>query len=121
MSRAGKFSYLPSVKVNRARGTMDASLYVVEFSNGIVKIGRTESPRKRVTQLNRDAARIGARVTRCTSIDAINGQAAYWAEKRFIDRMTRIANPCRRTLEFFSHTRYGVAVTLLRQVARTAA
>lgn len=110
----GKFPHIPSYTVY---GYSHQALYAVAFSNGIVKIGITGNPRQRMTELDRMASRTGAAVRNIYVAPRVNRAAAIHVERDLIKRMARIANPCRRSLEFFSHTSFGVAKTLVRQLA----
>lgn len=96
------------------------NLYVVEFSNGIVKIGITARPRDRMVQLDRQHSEAGVAIRRFHVAQAIDERGCFMVERDVIRRLTRIANPCRNAFEYFSHIGFGTAKTLLRQIAKRA-
>lgn len=115
--RVSRFAHVPS---HKGYGFDALAIYVVEFSNGIVKIGITYDPRRRMAELSRRASRVGVKVQRIYASTALGRRAAKATEDALIVRLGRMANPCRRTQEFFSHTRFGAAATLARQMVARA-
>lgn len=121
MPRASRFPHVPDYKMCRDAGPCMRALYAAEFSNGVVKVGRTYKPRTRMAQLQRDVAHLGVRVTRCYVSSPLPERDAMRVERDICERLARAANRLPQTFEFFNHTRFGVAQTLVRQLARRSA
>ena len=113
---ASRFAHIP--KLQGGDGFDFMALYAVEFSNGIVKYGRTSCPRRRVTELENTAKRVGVVVTRYFISSAVGPRAKAMAAEREVGRrICRIGNPCRGSIEFISHAKFGELKTIVRQVA----
>lgn len=110
--RPGKFGNVPL-----GSGRFQSALYAVEFTDGIVKIGRTGMPRERMRQLNRDAVRRGCALRRIFVSREVHEQPYFWAEKALISRLMRIANARPGRLEYFTNVSFGAETTLVRQMA----
>lgn len=112
--RVSKFAHVPSHYPQIDGGL---AIYVIEFTNGIVKVGLTYDPRRRAQQLSLTASRVGVKVSRIYASGALRAKSAAETEKALIERVGRFANPCRRSTEFFSHTRFGAVDRVLAMCA----
>lgn len=113
MSRAGfpEFSALPTRSPRRL-----GFLYVLETTDGRVKVGRTIYPRRRFRSYGRDLAGRGLRIVRY-AVEQTRG-CPIEAERELLARLTCRFRPCSGHTEWFRDLRFGDACTLVRQMAR---
>lgn len=115
--RVSEFAHVPSHYPQIDGGL---AIYVIEFTNGIVKVGLTYDPLRRAQQLSLTASRVGVKVSRIYVSGALRAKSAAETEKALIERVGRFANPFRRSTGFFSHTRFGAVAALARQLVSRA-
>lgn len=95
------------------------TIYAVEFTNGIVKVGCTGSMNSRFTALAAEARRKhGGDMARLHYGVNIPGRRGHLiAEKELLRRMNRIARARVGHFEYFEHVAFGVAMNLVDQVS----
>lgn len=90
-----------------------AFIYVVEFQDGTVKVGRSSCPTARVAQLCRKYRRTARRGHAALNV----GSAAHLTERDVLARCVRIGAKAADGAELFSGLRFGEAVNLVNQIA----
>lgn len=92
-------------------------LYVLQFDNGVVKVGRTSDPQARSERHERDCGRFGlAVVHRWVSGKWENAQ---WAERQLVAVLARIGERTRAGREYFHKVPFSIACQQARQVYST--
>jgi hypothetical protein len=96
-------------------GPSEHYLYAIEWSNGVVKVGRTYSPRNRMAQ---HLAQVKGAVQMVRyEVALVNGTHSHLHEADVLTRLSRIGGvPLPGTTESFVGVCYGQALTLIRQV-----
>jgi hypothetical protein len=91
-----------------------ACVYAVDLGNGIVKVGRTKSPKVRMEYLSRFARKeFGCDIARAHISPEIHGRAAYLsAEFSLLKRLRDIGTPHPKYREFFTGVTFEQAVAL---------
>lgn len=87
-------------------------LYAVQFSGGLVKVGRSENPDKRIQQHRHHAESMGMVVSQSLSAVCIGSVAA--AESRLIDECAKSAAG-RRNREWFIGLEFDLVSAVLRE------
>jgi hypothetical protein len=90
-------------------------LYVIEFSDGLVKVGRSVCPRDRIKQHHKQMAEVGRRIRRYAFYRSPHGYSD--CERELLDRLLRFAAPIRGMAEWFYGLRYEVAANLAKQMS----
>lgn len=92
-------------------------LYALETSDGLVKVGRSGSPRQRMYCHARELSRRGLRIVRFVVAPAVHWDI-YTAEGELLRRLNQRATTRPGRTEWFQGIAYGAAATLVRQIAR---
>lgn len=103
-------SPIDSLPSHRDGGTF---LYALEFSNGVVKIGRSFKPRCRARQIE---LKHGLCVTRCNA-QWHNARTLHLAERAALKRAAAIAEPIKGHGEFFRGLPFDAAIELIQEAA----
>lgn len=97
-------------------------LYAVEFTDGVVKVGQTFSPRQRLAQHRRAAMKRGAAICRYHVSEPVaigwaysDRDVARRAEKEVVRRLARIGNVLPPFAECFTNTPFPIAAQLCDQ------
>lgn len=101
-----QFAHLPS----GGRGLR--YVYLIQSTDGAIKVGQTAMPRARLTKLAMELRRKGKRVERFEHRSAHGG-----CERELILRMNRLGTPVCGHIEWFHNVDWGVSLNLFRQIA----
>lgn len=93
-------------------------LYVVELSNGCIKVGRSCNPRTRLKSLDYFCRRVmGVGVTRWIVTGHMPHREARAAETRVIAAVAAVAESVPRRREYFTGITFDAAVTITSEAA----
>jgi hypothetical protein len=93
---------------------MLGELYVIAFSNGIVKVGRSDDFCRRFHEHRRDAARFGLAIADWWRSDPLD--RTEHRERRLIARMSEVGIRTAAGREYFSGVPFSVAVALAERL-----
>ncbi|MEU6072513.1 hypothetical protein [Micromonospora sp. NPDC047074] len=82
-------------------------LYVLQFDNGVVKMGRWTDPRARNERHARDCGRYGLTIARRWVSD--EWKSAHWAEQQLIANLTKIGSRTPASREYFRDIPFSIA------------
>lgn len=92
------------------------SLYAVQMESGVIKVGRAMLGRERMKHYVRGFRKRGAaHLFRCHVVPV--GGTILANERELIHRCARLGSPVRGTYESFTGIPWGMAVTLVNQIA----
>ncbi|MCG5462910.1 hypothetical protein MED01_001023 [Micromonospora sp. MED01] len=92
-------------------------LYVLQFNNGVIKVGRTADPRTRNVRHERDCGRYGLTIERRWFSGEWAG--AHWAEQQLITILAKIGRRTPAGREYFQDVAFSIACEQARQVYYT--
>jgi hypothetical protein len=96
-------------------------VYAAQLSNGLVKVGFSRNPRTRMGHLVWQVRRqFNSELTAFYVGEPLPAPAlrGIWTESAVLRRLATIGTPIAGAREFFRDVRFGVAVTLVRQMTR---
>lgn len=102
---AGRYQRQPLQSPAVARGQSTSMhpggehLYVLQFDNGVIKVGRTGDPRTRHERHERDCGRYGLTIKRRGVSE--EWQGAQWAERQLVTVCAKIGRPTPAGREYF--------------------
>ncbi|MFY1597358.1 hypothetical protein [Micromonospora sp. WMMD737] len=92
-------------------------LYVLQFDNGVIKVGRTGDPRTRHERHERDCGRYGLTIKRRWVSE--EWQGAQWAERQLIAVCAKIGRRTPAGREYFRDVPFSIACQQARQAHLT--
>lgn len=99
-------------------GGQYSAIYAVELSNGLIKVGYSNTPLGRMYGLALESRRkFRAEITQIHVSAALPDRCVRKAEKVLLARMDRTANSVPKNREYFSGTSFKTARNLVEQVS----